>query len=441
VSQRDERLPWSVVLGYGSGAFAQGLLPLIVASWLMYFYSPPAGEGVLFLSPALFGTIRLLERGAGAFLEPIVGHLSDRTRSRFGRRMPWIAAGLPIVCLSFAALFFPPAGEATDSIRVVVHLAVALMLFFASYTAVFAPYSALHPELSSSTGQRVRLSVWMAIFEVASNVFGSLAAAPLVGLGAMTVLGIALANGFELLVVVSAGLAFLSVLPVLLFTKERHVPEAARSLGFVEAVRVSLANEAFLRYGALIFALRASASTAVIGIPFIATELMGSDEEGASYMLAIIIVVATLAFPMVQRLADRHGKKRVMRWGAIGYVFTLPLMGAIGLVPIPPLVHGMILFVLTGFSTATLFVLPRPLLADVIDLDEKRTGLRREAMYTGMSGVLEKLGEAFAGGAVGYLFQWFGNSASQPLGLRLLGLAGAVTLAGGLFVFRRYPLP
>src|SRR5688572_22522509 len=186
----------------------------------MYFYCPPEGEGVVLLSAGVIGTIRLIERAAGAFIEPLVGWLSDRTRTRFGRRIPWIALGLPVLCVSFAALFFPPAGRAADDPVVIVHLAIALMLFFASYTCVFAPYSALHPEIAREGDQRVRLSVWMSLFEVASNVSGAIAAAPLVGLGSLAVLGISLANGYELLALVAAVAAFLSVVPVILLVKE-----------------------------------------------------------------------------------------------------------------------------------------------------------------------------------------------------------------------------
>ncbi len=435
-------LRWRVVLAYAVGAFGQGLLPLIVGSWLMYFYNPPEGEGVILLSAAMIGTIRLVERGAGAFIEPLVGHLSDRTRSRFGRRLPWIALGLPFLCVSFVMLFFPPSGLPVDDPKVVVQLAISLMVFYAAYTCVFAPYSALHPEIARDAPQRVRLSMWMSVFEVASNVSGSVVAAPMIGMGAMTVLGIALANGFELLAVVAAAAAFISVLPVLLLVREppQEDGQGRASFGFREAVAVSLSNQAFLRYGAMIFALRLASFSAVLAVPYLGTELMRVSASTASLMLAVIIVVATLAFPLVQGLANRRGKAQVIRWGALGYVVTLPLMGTIGLGPLPPLVHGVILFFMAGFSTATLFVLPRPLLADVIDHDEKRTGLRREAMYTGMSGVVEKLGEAVATGAVGYLFQWFGQSRSHPLGLRLVGLIGATGLLGGLFVFRRYSL-
>jgi GPH family glycoside/pentoside/hexuronide:cation symporter len=91
-----------------------------------------------------------------------------------------------------------------------------------------------------------------------------------------------------------------------------------------------------------------------------------------------------------------------------------------------------------GFPVAGLMVLPRALLAEVIDRDQENTGLRREAMYNGMSGVLEKMGEALALGVLGVLFQQFGNSSSSPLGLRLMGVAAGVFVVLGLLAFRKY---
>jgi GPH family glycoside/pentoside/hexuronide:cation symporter len=202
----------------------------------------------------------------------------------------------------------------------------------------------------------------------------------------------------------------------------------------------SFKNPEVVPYAAAPSGFRFATTCAVVAMPYTATQLMGTDETTAGIMLAVIIVVAALAFPLVSYLSNKYGKARVFRWGALGYVVTLPLTGTIGLIPINPVVHGAVLFVLAGFSTATLFVLPRALIADVIDVDERRTGYRREAMYNGMSGFAEKLGEALATGLIGYLFAWFGNSADQSAGIRLVGSCAALGVGAGILVFRRYSL-
>lgn len=430
-----------MVLGYSAGSLGTGLLPVILVGWMMYFYSPPAGEGLILISAVMLGQIRMYERIIGAVVEPMIGYLSDRTRSRFGRRIPWIAIGLPFLIASFVMIWFPPAGEGVDDLRVLLHCGITLMIFFAAYTVVVAPFVAMLPELTTDSAERVRLSMWMSYFEVLSNVAGAVGAGLLVGAGATRVLGIDFDNGYQLLGVVVGVVSFLSFLPVVLIVRE---PARASSheipFSLWRAMVESLKNPQFVPYAFAVSGFRFGTTCVVIAIPFIATQLMGTNEEVAGFMLAIIIIVAALAFPLVSKLAEKHGKARVFRWGALGYLIVLPLTGTIGMLPISPMIHGAVLFVAAGFSTATVLVLPRALIADVIDVDEQRTGYRREAMYNGMSGVLEKVGEALATGFVGFLFQFYGNSAGQPLGIRLVGAGAAVGVGAGLLMFRRYTI-
>lgn len=435
-----ERLPWSVVLGYSAGQFGTGILPLVLLTWMMYFYSPPEAGAFVLLSPAVLGTIRLVERIAGAVFEPLIGHLSDRSRSRYGRRLPWIVLGLPFLVGSFVLIWFPPAATTTDDPAVIAHCAIVLMVFFASYTAVVAPFGALLPEIAASARERLRLSVWMSIFEVLSNIVGAFGAGAIVGLGAIAIAGVSFANGYELLGIAAGLLGLLSFLPVPLLVREP--PRGAEHdvpFSLVEAMKHSLKNPAFIPYALGVGGFRFATTSAIVGLPYIATQLMGTSEEGAGAMQGIIIIVAALAFPLVQALANRHGTARVFRWAGLGFVVVLPMMGLIGHVPhLPPMAHGIVIFVLAGFSTAGVLVLPRALMADVIDLDAKRTGYRREAMYNGMGGVVEKLGEAFGMGAVGYLFQFLGQDAERSLGLRLVGVAAAIGVGLGLVAFRSY---
>lgn len=429
------------MLGYSAGQFGVGFLPLILLEWISYFYSPPEGTAFILISPLVFANIRMIERIAGAVIEPLIGYLSDRTKTRFGRRLPWMVFGLPFLIGSFVWIWFPPASTVTDDPRVLVHFGVLLMLFYAAYTAVVAPYGSMLPELTADDAERVRVSVWMSLFEVFSNVTAAIGAGMLIDVGAVSLGLIALGNGYELLGVVVGAIGFAAFLPVFFFVREP--PRSAHHevpFSLLRAAKESLNNPEFLPYSCAVAGFRFGTAAAIVGVPYIGTQLMGLSATEAGLMLAIIIIVAACAFPLVDKLAVRYGKARVFRWGGYGFIFTLPLMGTIGLGPLNPVVHGSILFVMAGFSTATLLVLPRALIADVIDLDQRRTGYRREAMYNGMSGVLEKIGEALGMGLVGYLGAWFGNSAAEPLGLRLIGAGGAIGVALGLLVFRRYSI-
>lgn len=430
-------LPTPRVIGFAAAAFAQSVLPLVVSAFVLYYYSPPPEEGLLLLSPAVIGTIRMVLGILNAAVEPAVGHLSDRTRTRFGRRRPFMVFGLPLLLLGFGAVWFPERGLPVDAASTQLHLALSLGLFFGAYTLVFAPYNAMLPELTPDDGQRLRVSLWMSLFEVLAQIFGSVVAALLIGVGAVHLGLVSLDNGYQLLALVCIVISVLAVGTALFSFQESPPVDTIQAPGFGASAKTALANLNFRRYGAAVFAFRLASASAVITIPFLGTQLMGLEEAQAPLLLAVIIVVAVLGFPLVQRLAGQRGRAKVFRYGGYGFLIVLPLMGAIGLVPgLPPLVHGVLLFVGAGFSVATLLVLPRTLLADIIDGDAAATGQRKEALYTGMSGVVEKLGEAGASGVVGLLFGVFGNDRTSPMGLRLVGVAAALVLALGLWAFR-----
>lgn len=433
------RLPTPRVLAFAAAAFGQAVLPLVVSAFVLYYYSPPAGEGVALLTPAVIGAIRVVIGVFNAAVEPAVGYLSDRTRTPFGRRRPFMLFGLPVLLLGFLWVWFPTRGLPVDAAGTQLHLTLALLFFFTAYTFVFGPYNALLPELSPDEGQRMRVSLWMSLFEVLAQVFGSVVAATLIGVGAVSLGWVALEDGYQLLALVCAGLSAIGVgLALFAFRESPPPPSVPTTPGFWSTAGLALRNPHFLRYGSAILAYRLASASAVIAIPFIGTQLMGLQESQAPLLLAVIIVVAVFAFPVVQRLSERLGRARLFRYGGYGFLVVLPSMGAIGLVPgVPPLVHGVVLFFAAGFSVATLLVLPRTLLADIIDRDAAQTGQRKEALYTGMSGVVEKLGEAGASGVVGILFGWLGNDRSSPLGLRLVGVVAALLLAVGLLIFRR----
>lgn len=426
------------MLRYAIGGVGQSMLPLLVGIWLIAFYTEK--EHAFALSAGVLGTVMMLERLVGAALEPLVGYWSDRITTRFGRRRPWMAVGLLPLCLAFVALWTPPEAESLDAPKTIAWVALSFMVFNASYSVVFGPYNALLPELHRATTERLRLSSWMGIFEVIGQIAVSVGGAPLVGLGAVTVLGIGFANGFGILGVLAAAVTFATMLPVVLFTREpvRAVPSTV--LSFRAALATSVANPHFVRYGAGLLGFRIATSLVLIGIPFVGPKLMGLSMGETQLVPAVIIVVAVLAFPVVQRLAARFGKARVFRWGGAGFVVFLPMMGFVDHLFLPPVAVGGILFVLSGFSVATLLVLPRALLADIVDEDASRTGLRREAIYTGMSGIFDKLGVALAAGIAGYLLALFGQAEGDLLGVRLLGVAGSAVLVLCLVAFRPYAL-
>jgi len=154
-------------------------------------------------------------------------------------------------------------------------------------------------------------------------------------------------------------------------------------------------------------------------------------------------VVALAGVPLVNRHVARGTKARTFRLAMAALAVLLPGLAFAGTVPgPPPLVQGALYIALIGLPLSALFVLPNPILSDVIDDDFLRSGMRRGGMYFAAAGSLNKVGFALSTVIFGVLLSTFGYAAADPLGVRLVGpIAGLATLGGVVLFGAAYRLP
>jgi len=126
---KELKLPLSLKIMYGAGSGGFALVILAIGTWTVYYYAPPSGQGLIVYAPmALLGTAMMIGRVVDALTDPLIAQWSDRTRSRWGRRIPFILFGsLPLV-LSFILVWNPPVPG--NSVVNFTYLVLALGLFF-----------------------------------------------------------------------------------------------------------------------------------------------------------------------------------------------------------------------------------------------------------------------------------------------------------------------
>jgi glycoside/pentoside/hexuronide:cation symporter, GPH family len=153
------RLPLTDKLLYASGSLGTSALFYGMTLWLMYFYAPPPGTGEVGRVPVWAVGLAL---GVGRVIEtvddPIIGWWSDRTQSRWGRRVPFLLFGTPLLAVTFALLWFPPV--AGESLINAVYFFIALEAFFLINTIVTAPHEAIQAEIAVTDRDRVSVSAW-----------------------------------------------------------------------------------------------------------------------------------------------------------------------------------------------------------------------------------------------------------------------------------------
>jgi len=421
----------------------------IVVLIAVYFYLPPPGRGLETRVPAqvffgfltVYGLATLVGRLFDTAADPVVGYLSDRSRSRLGRRRWLMILGVgPMVAVP-VLLFFPP-GSA-GSLANGVWLAALLALYFVAFTAYVAPYLALIPEVAWTQSERLRLSQLMNGLSL--PIMGLLTAWG-VGLDLGRAAGLSAEDAVRWLVV---GLSLLSLAfcigPILAIDEARHTRVAHSELGFREALIATLRNRPFLIYLLAQIFFLLGLNLVQPAAPYLATVVLGRSEGFTAWLLIALGSGIGLGFALQRALVTRMGPKGAMMVCVALMAASLPLLGWLEPdVPGGPrdranLVLCFAAFALFGIPAAGVMVMPHVLISQLIDADEQRTGAGRAAMFFGVQGLLTK----WVYGVSIWIFTWllarFGNSPDAPLGVILVGpvAAGFAAVAFGLYAF--YP--
>ncbi|HXF51006.1 MAG TPA: MFS transporter [Dehalococcoidia bacterium] len=428
---------------FASGSFGANVTFQTLATWLLFFYAPSDSDRETLVPIGAVGVILLIGRIIEAVDDPLIGYWSDVFRSRWGRRLPFILFGSPVLALTFFLLWVPPVGH--ESLWNALWLFVVLEAFFFANTVVGGPYEALLPEVARSSQERISLSALKVYFGAA-------------GAGVVFLAGGVLVSraGFGTMGAVMALLALASRLaPVAALWGRPSTGEEPERPGFVYALRETLRNDQFVAYMPA-FVLFTAAQTMLtqlfpyfvdvvlrdvaIDLPFTAHRLEDTGEK-VSFVTALFFVPLLASVTLMSRVARAKGKRWTYGVSMLATGLGFPLMFFVGFIPgVPNLVETLFLLGLAA-PMAALFVFPNALLADITDYDEQRTGMRREAIYYGAQATLQKAGLGLAAGVFGGLLDLFGKTADDPLGIRLVGpAAGALTLAGWYVFHRRYRL-
>jgi GPH family glycoside/pentoside/hexuronide:cation symporter len=437
-------------LAYALGNPANQIAETVILALVLYFYLPPAGRGlvpqvsqkVFFAGLTVFGLAMIVGRVFDALADPLVGHLSDRSRSRFGRRRSFMAAGLPGLALLPALLFWPPgvAGSATNGW----FLAAGLSLFFVAFTVFTAPYLALIPEIATGERERVNLTTLIGVVTFVFLVFYNVAWPAGIELGRN--LGLETPGAIRLVAVLSAGLVFVLGAAAVAGVDERHLARTVTpQMNFREALSETLRCTPFLIFLAGQIFFYFSVSIVRPSIVYFATVVLGRGEGFAALLGAPAAITAPLGFLTFQAVAKRYGARRaILLCNLMFAAATAPLWlltpdgpggprDAFNLTTVLAATSGL------GFASAGFMVLPLVVISQVVDFDALRTGANRAAIFFGVHGFVTKGVIGLSSATLAFLFARFGNSTDSPLGVVLIGPVAAVGALIAALFYAFYP--
>jgi glycoside/pentoside/hexuronide:cation symporter, GPH family len=399
--------------------------------WLLYYYAPPGDADIEQQLPralvvALLVGARLLDAADDA----LVGYWSDRTNSRWGRRIPFIVGATPLWATFFVLLFVPPEGSTAAT---ALYFFVVLELFSIFSTLSGGPYEALLPEIAPANEDRVRIAGMRVYFGAAGAGIG------LVGSSLLKD-----AVGYQGMAIVLASLALVARYAGLAGVWRRaKASRATADVGLGAAIRETLANRYFLLFLPTFVLFQIGYQMLVGVLPYFINAELGVEDEGTwvAVLAAVAICAVLVSLPVFARYALRTSKRDAYRRAMVGAALVFPLAALPGVVPgIPVEVALIALMVLVGLPVAGNYLFPAPLTADIIDYDSAQTGMRREATYYGAQNFVEKTATA-AVPLLLFLLLLLGDTEADPLGIHLVGPVAGLIVLGGYLVFRGYDLP
>lgn len=403
----------------------------VLSGWLLYFYLPPEGEGIALVPAALYGGVMFVTRVANAAIAPPIGHLSDQTRSRWGRRLPYMFASALPMLVFFVLLWTPPVPG--YSIWNLVYVTSMLLIYNTAYGFNQITHTALLPEIAVTDRGRVRLSAWSASFFLVGMILGGLAGVLIERTGYATMA----------LIYAVATLPFFYLPFLVLREPPARVIPAAERLNFRESVVAMLRNRAFLVMTATGVFYWGVTTLIQSVIPFIVTEICLLTKTDTLYFYLPALLSSLACYPVVTRLANRFGKWAVFAGSLLASAVVLPGLMLVGdWLPASLQVQGMIWIALQSVAMAGVTMLPPAFGAEIADYDETLTGQRREGTYYATWGLLDQVINGVTAAALPLLLL-LGRSRSDPhgpLGVRSVGLVGGVLMLVAFLIFLRYPL-
>ncbi len=375
-------LSFPQMLTYGAVFMPLSVVGLPLVVWI------PAAYAELGIPLGLVGTIFLLSRLSDAITDPLIGIASDRTKSRIGRRKPFMLAGLPLFMVSVYMVFVPPAEPSGW------YLLGWISLIFLSATIMDLPYIAWGAEISLDYSERSRVAGIREQFHFVGTL--TTVSVPFIvkTFFAITALMVYL----EVIGTIFVAVLPFTVLAAVLWVPERPPRTIKRPpLSVKERWLIIGRNGPFMR---LIFcytvSVFGSAMTGALSFLFVKHVVMAEDQYPLYLLVYYLSSVA--AVPLWRRLADRIGKHRASIVAIFWYAFFASFLPFIS-----PEHLGWILFIMCmkGGSVAALMFLPYSMAADAIDIDTLESGEERTGVYFAVWGMVRK-GAYALGGAVAF---------------------------------------
>jgi glycoside/pentoside/hexuronide:cation symporter, GPH family len=421
VAKNIEKLSLRTKLMYGVGDAGINLADTMVGLLFAIFLTDVIG-----LRPGLAALAVFLGRTSDYLNDPIVGYLSDRTRTRWGRRRPFLLLGALPFAIAYSLLWWRPPVD--SQLQLAIYYGIAFILYDTTATILYMPYFALTPELTSDYDERTTVTTYRMAFSIVGAMIAYVV--PLAIIGAM------IPQNLETITAVGIAVAFISIIPMILVfigTRERPEYQEQKQPGLKESLASALKNKPFVYVMGIFLLTWAALDIVQTTLLYFLKHRMHLAEQG-DLVFGLLFISALISLPLWDWSSRRWGKQKAYVGGMI--LFALATIGLGLLTPAWGLTPVLILGVLAGAGLGAIQVLTWAMIPDTVEWDELQTGQRHEGMYYSLVTLFRKIAASLTLPLVLLVLEWTGYVANAPAQPRsaILGIQGLIGPLPSLFI-------
>jgi GPH family glycoside/pentoside/hexuronide:cation symporter len=418
---------WAFSLGNGVEWFINSAFNL----WVFTFYFSAVKLGIGYIMTAyIIWTIW------NAFNDPLIGYLSDRTHTRFGRRRIYIMIGfIPVLALEILIWLPPLSGQMAQFY----YLLIMLILYDTAYTLIALPTDSLFPELYTSVKERTQVNTIRQIFAAVGLILAALI--PGIFIGDINTRDGYLMNGIVTAIIV--GVSLLIFLKWGAKEREEFKLDYQQNFSLFQGLKYTFKNLGFILYIIMFFLYEFILLLLATIVPLFSKRILGTTSAfETSILMGLLYIVGIVFMYIWKRLDIKLGSR-------IGYGISMVLYFAAStpMLFISSYLEAIIVVIFMGIGFGGMLYFIWYIVADVIDDDELKTGVRREGIFFGIANFFMRLSMILSISIVGLVFVQTGWDTYEPIpnvnvdfGLRFLFvIIPGIALGGSLICLYFFP--
>lgn len=396
MTEKTKTLSLPVRLAYGVGDFYGGASVTIVSLLYLFFLTNVVG-----LEPILAGTVMLIGRIFDGTVDPFLGILTDRTRTRWGRRVPyflWLAVPVAVV---YVLLWLPMNFESQSTLFIWSSFTYVMSVIV--FSAVMTPYAALAPDLTPHYDERTVLVNTRMAFSIFGALLGAVIPKMIIDAFPDS------AQGYPLMAIIF-GCIFIAIWLMMFFVMRgrEQVYEQSDSANVWKSLRIVLKNRSFQTLiGIYLFSFITNDILSANFIYYLTFYL--SKDDLFTIVMGALLISAALSLLIYTPLTRKLGKRGTYFIGAGYWIIVLASVSLLN--PATPTAFIIVIAVLLGLGMGISYAIPWAMLPEVVDVDELVSGQRQEGVYAGIMTFLRQVSSSVAVFGIGAILQFTGYNA------------------------------